>query len=245
MNDERGVSDLVAFVLMFGIIIMSVATVYMFGFDNIRELRDGEQVRSIDRTMEGVSDTIADVHRENAPSRTIAVGLDGGTISVTEKSQLTIVVNTTSGNMSYPVDTGALVFRPNDKAEMVYEGGITYRTQDSGQYVLSDPVISCDGETAIVDVPRVTGRLSLSAPGTIELTGRHVSEQSLYPSAGQLADNATAVEIQIDETRNPDAWRQYFETSPDGWTETSDGYRCSGLNGVSVQTTTISLHAIY
>jgi len=244
-TDERGISDLVAFVLTFGIIILSVSTVYMLGFDSLEEVRDDEQIRSVDRTMEGISETLADIHRENSPSRSVAVGLDGGAISVVEESQLTVVIETPNKTVNRSVDVGAIVLTPNDNAEMVYEGGIAYRTQGDGQFVLSDPVISCDGRTAIVDIAKVTGQLSVSIPGTIELSGRHTSERSLYPAAGQLRNNATAVEIKIDDTRNPDAWRQYFETSADGWTETSDGYRCSGLEAVSVQATTISIDAVY
>lgn len=245
MTDERGISDLVAFVLTFGIIILSVSTVYMLGFDSLEEVRDDEQIRSVDRTMEGVSETLADIHREDAPSRSVAVGLDGGTISVVEESQVRISIETPNETMTRSIDVGALVLAPNDNAEMVYEGGIAYRTQGDGQFVLSDPAISCDGRTAVIDISKVTGQLSISAPGTVELSGRHTSERALYPVAGQWRNNATAVEIEIDDTRNPDAWRQYFETSPDGWTETSDGYQCSGLDGVSVQTTTVTLDVVY
>lgn len=246
MNDERGVSDLVAFVLTFGIIVTSVGTVYMFGVGSLEDLGDSEQIRSVDRTMEGISETMTDVHRRNAPGRSVAIGLDGGTMSVVDDSQLTIVVNTSSGEVRRTVDVGALVIRPNEDAELVYEGGIAYRSQDGGQYVRSDPVISCDGRTTVVDIVEVTGRMSVSVSGSMELSARHASEQTVFPAqSGQWANNATAIEIQIDETRNPDAWRQYFETSPDGWTNTSDGYRCTGIDGVSVRTTTINLDATY
>jgi hypothetical protein len=249
VTDDRGLSDVVAFVLTFAIIFTSVGAVTILGFDTLDDVRDQEQIRSMDRTIQGVADSFSDIHRENAPSRSVAVGLEGGSIT-TQDSSLTIVAETPSGDVSRSVNVGSLVVTPSDKdAEIVYEGGIAYRTRDRGQFVLFDPAISCTARTAVIDVVQLDGQFSVSIAGTVELEGRQRNSSELFPRPpGQLATDATAVEIHIDDTQNPDAWRQYFETGPGSWVQKTGNdavYRCEGVDAVTVRSTTIAVETNY
>lgn len=244
---DRAISDVVAFVLTFSIIITSVGAVYVLGFGSLADLRNSEQINSADRTMQGISEAMADVHRESAPSRAIDIGLDGGSLT-TRDSKLTVVTSTASGTQTHVVDVGALTTAAKDTpAELVYESGMAYRVRKDGQTVQKSPALSCTNEAAIVDVVELDGQTSVSVPDSLELFVERRTTELRYPdvAAGERAADASAVEIEIDDTYRPAAWTQYFETDTTGWTETSDGYECTGVDAVYLRVTVLHVDVIY
>lgn len=248
-TSNRGVSDVVAFTLTFSIIILSVGAVYTLGLGSVADLRDTEQVNSADRTMQGVAETISDVTQKNAPGRSIAIGLDEGALR-TRDSKVTVEVTGDSGTISnQTIDTNALVIAPKESlTKLVYENGLNYRAREgAGVTVQRTPTITCTDNVAILELVKLRGQISTSVPGSLELEinrNRRLSTLR-FPdfSAGQRAQDATNVTINVSETRRPDAWDQHFGTVPN-WNGSSGSYTCSGVDAVFVQVTVIDLDTI-
>lgn len=244
-DTDRGISDVVAFVLTFSIIITAVGTVYFLGFGSIADLRNTEQINSADRTMQGVADAMADVQRENVPGRSIEIGLDEGSL-ITYDSTIRV---TTGAGGTESIDVGALVVEPKESpTELIYEGGIAYRARnDAGAFVQHDPTFSCTNNAAVLDLVKIRGQISTSVPGALELRMERRYSKLLYPNvtAGERPQDASTVELDLSGTRRPDAWDQYFATSSGQWSETADGYECAGVDSVYVRMTVVRLETTF
>jgi hypothetical protein len=62
-RDDRAVSEVLSFVLVFGIILASVAVLSMTGFQAMQDSQRGEQLRNGERAMEALADNVNDVLR--------------------------------------------------------------------------------------------------------------------------------------------------------------------------------------
>lgn len=245
-DSDRAVSDLVGFVLTFAIIIASVSFVYVAGFDALGDIREREGVNTADRAMQGVAETLEDIHREGVPSRSIELGVDSGELDVTD-SDLRLEVKTDSGTTkTYDVTTNALVFSPEqDRAELVYESGALFRNEYEGSIVRHRPVVSCTSNAAIISVVSVRGELSTS--GSVQLTARQNRTSILYPNpqAGEKATDATKLTVDVSPSSYEDSWSRHFSRITDepntNWVQgpSDSEFACEDVDQVYIRKTTI------
>lgn len=221
----RGVSDLVAFVVVFAVIVTSVGVVYTVGYDSVIDISEGSQSESASRAFEIVTQRLGEIERGNSPGWRGEFDLAGGSVGVTSGAQFEVVVNVTSGSdRAYTLGTGALVY-DHGRTEMTYEGGALFRTSGDDAAMVDTPPITCDvgGEgpdRAVVSVVRVStgGEQSLVSSGTVEIDARHNRTRILYPdnrTGVASASDAGFVNVSIAGTDNADAWGRYFEQSDD------------------------------
>ena len=73
--DERGVSDVVGFVLVFALVTATVGVVYTTGIQGLTGSRDVERVNNAERAFDVFANNVDDVIRRGAPSRATEVKL--------------------------------------------------------------------------------------------------------------------------------------------------------------------------
>jgi hypothetical protein len=144
----RGVSDAIAFVLTFSVIILAVTGVSVGGLDGLTDLRDQEQIKSADRGIEAAANQLDRIHRQNAPVAGVSLGLYGGRIRVTD-SEITL----NSSDFDHDLlDTHTIqaiehyLQRPNDDSTVTiaYEAGGAFNTGKLDP--LYDPTLRCDDD---------------------------------------------------------------------------------------------------
>lgn len=247
VSTDRGVSDLIGFVLMFSIVAGSVSVIYLVGFDTLEQFSSGEDLQTADRAMRGVAETFEDIHRQGVPGRTLDVGVDGANLDL-RSSHLLLRVNGSSGTkFEENVRTNALVIQQSDSEQaMVYESGALFRVGEAGSIVRHRPVFRCSDEAAILSVVRLRGSVSVSVDDPVQVTGRRVEAHRLHPAPG-TSPKATNITIDVTASRYTDAWTNYFDrvgTNEQNWTEQSPGvYRCDA-DRVYVRQTTIEVETI-
>jgi len=69
VSDSRGVSDLVAFVLTFSIIITAVGVVSIGGLGSLEDYRDGARAESAEVAMTGFDSSMEDIRVDGVPQR--------------------------------------------------------------------------------------------------------------------------------------------------------------------------------
>ncbi|MHC3437525.1 DUF7289 family protein [Natrialbaceae archaeon A-gly3] len=152
-GDERAVSDVVAFVLVFAIIIGSVGLISVTAFSSMEGLQESEQMRNAERGMGALADNFNDVLRYDAIEErsgelslregTVRTGSDGASINVTvwDNGGDRITSNETSlGQFTY--ERGGTT--------IAYEGGGVFRGEDSGDVLLERPRMKCEDDGAAV-----------------------------------------------------------------------------------------------
>lgn len=253
---ERAVSDIVAFVLTFSIIIAGVGIVSVGGFDQLTEFTNNQQLENSDRGMQAAASTVDKLHRNSDTYRQFDLALGGGNVWYNETS---IDVTIGGNETTYHID--ALEHRFDlsyGEVSLAYEGGGMFRTNSASPR--HDPAIRCSGDEVIVSL------VNLTAAENIHRSGAYASEIVLQPTGvpqespvsadnqfmslraelvGQerileTDDDGIELEVDVSETAYPAQWGQYFEA--EGWDSTpaDDVYECSGET-VLVRVSTIEL----
>lgn len=231
---DRGVSDLLAFVLVFAIIVTSVGIVYTVGYDALLDVTAGSQSESAADAFGIVTQRLDELQRGEAVAWRGEFDLAGGTASVTGGARLGVTVGVDGApDRRYAVDSGALVYE-SDRSRVVYEGGALFRGSDEASAMVREPPITCavggDGpDRAVVTVVRLRsdGDGSVASSGTVAVRAWRNRSALRYPENrdGALsAADARFVEVSVAGSPTEAAWERYFERSA-AWQ--GDGpYRC-------------------
>jgi hypothetical protein len=154
-GDDRGVSEVLAFSIVFGIVVTSVFLLYSVGFGSLADLRDSQQQVNSERAFELLGGNLDQIESEGAPKRSSALQLGGGSLAVGDGPQVQVEINDTAtvfdgrvGSLQY--DVGGTTYG--------YEAGARFLQTDTGGLATHEAPFQCDADadTAIVSV--VTGR---------------------------------------------------------------------------------------
>jgi len=255
---ERGISDLVAFVLMFAIIIAGVGVVSLGAFDNLAEFSDREQIESGERGLSAAAAALDNLHRQNDTRRTFSLALGGGSVYLNE-SRIRLAVTGSSGfDETYLVNATEHRFdRSPEDVTVAYEGGAVFRSPGFGARY--GPSIECSDDTAIVSLVRLEAdnfAISKGYDSTVTLNPRGLPgespvadlDETLLFSAEIVDQNRTyrtfpgTEDLRVDVTGSavPEQWGDYFEGA--GWSSPSAGvYECGDVDTVLVRISTVEL----
>lgn len=234
MRDDRGVSEVVGFVIVFGLIIGSVGILYVSGFGAMNDFREVEQSRNTARALDAMAENFADLARnDGVAGRTSELNLRGGAIQTVEDE--TNVTVTVSNDTVFDDSIGALTYEHDDRT-FAYHGGGVFRATDAGGFALREPSVECtevDGERrAILSLVVVRGdevRVIASGGRKITATKRNT-----------IVETGDKVEITVEDGSTYDeAWNRTLTDA--GWTPTATGdvaFECDADHSV-VRITTI------
>lgn len=259
-DSDRAVSDVVGFILMFGVIIVSVGVVSAGGLGDVIEFGDREELKTSERGMTAAAATLENINQQSDRNRRFELVLGTGNLWVNETSM------TFDGSddldqigTAGTVQLNALEQRYDRTPEDVsvsYEGGGVYRTD----FITArhEPAISCDGDSAIVSLVNVTTdetvdiAIDYRDPVTLDPTdvptdvpvadfASTVAFQADYVETERVVTDGE-LEIDVSETANPTQWKETLTRN--GW-EVDEGtgrLTCGDdLDTVLVRVTTVEL----
>lgn len=228
---ERAVSDVLAFVIVFSIIITSVALVYGTGFSSIQDIRDGEQKANAERAMEALGLSMADIVKGEATRRGGSLNLGGGQLRTDGSTTVNVTVDGTTvttdpatGNPgARPI--GSFEFYSDDTA-VAYESGGVFRRDGSASVTVVEPTVTCNSETAVVSLVAMTPLSGgLGATDNVEVTMAEQSTELLHSQTGSDIE----VNVTVDGTDYAAAWERMLDEQ--GWDASRTGDRVSTTPG--------------
>lgn len=215
MND-RAVSEVVGYVLVFSLIVSTVGIVTAVGFGNLGEQQQAEQVNNVERAFDVFQNNVEDVYRDGAPSRATEMRLGEGTLRYGETVNVT-VRDASEHSRNHTRRVSPLVYSSGD-TEIVYEAGAVIRDDGHGAVMLNRPPFRFGSKRTLLPVVRTTrsvGPVAISRPGTVRV-GSAFRDVNTTTRTGV----ATADELEVVvESPRADAWERYFESQPDSVTE--------------------------
>ncbi|MUV57502.1 hypothetical protein [Halogeometricum sp. CBA1124] len=238
-GDSRGVSDVLGFVLVFGLVVASVGTVYAFGVGELRDARDYERVNNAERAFEVFADNVDDVARRGAPSRGTELKLADSTLGYGETT-VNVSLDATpatpaanANNSTGAVSLSPVVMTLGDAGEVRYATGAVLRTDGDG------PPRMVHEPDFVFDEDRVVVQLVRSVPqGTTQVGGERIARiRTVETSRTTLltrTDASVTLRFNVSSPYAP-AWGDYFESegfSCDAYTDSSTAVSCS-LDDVS------------
>ena len=238
--DERSVSDVLAFVIVFSIIITSVGLVYSVGFSSLDQFQEGEQKSNAVRAFDALSVGFDDIERDRSPARSGAIQLNGGTIQVADGTEFDVSVESGGSTIWSGRNTTNSLRYSLDGTFVGYESGAVFRKDRGASAMVSEPSFVCTDDRAIVSLVSLEGASNpRGGDNNVEIITRSQSNELLYsyPSAsGGTAPDS--VNLSIANTEYDDAWGRYLESN--GWDDVSGGYGCTA-DVIVVRITTITV----
>jgi len=259
--EHRGISDLVAYVLMFSVIITSIALLSSGAFDPLIEFTDHEQIENSERGMKVAASTLDEMHRQGDTRREFRIVLGGGGVFMNQSAINVSSPTNPSINRTYQVNSLEHRFErsPRD-VTIAYEAGGVFR--DPSGVTRYSPSVTCGDEVAIVSLVRLDpnnnfalsedyDRATLLNPWSIpeEETAADLGQSLAFTArTGTVRRNATrfgaggTVRINVSQSANQAQWRQYLRRESD-WTVTDEvgAWECTGVDRTLVRVTSIRL----
>lgn len=197
---DRGVSDTVGFVLVFGLITVVIAVVLVGGLAGLENAQQAEQNANVERAFDVLDANIADVHRDGAPSRSTEMRLAGGQLGFGDPTTVTV-------NNETEFEPRPLVYSNGD-TEIVYELGGIIRTNSGRSVMLDEPEYTLNDRRSSVPLlitTKPSDQTTISGHQTVLVRTSYQRTESPHPKS----ENDT-ITISINSSR-ADAWEQYFE----------------------------------
>jgi hypothetical protein len=210
---DRGVSDVLGFVLTVGLILTAATTAYVVGVDELNDVKQFEQQQGTSRSVELAADTFAEIYRGDAPRRAVEFDVSDRTLAV-EASSITIGVEDGSFDEldSRTYDTGALSLDTGGTVAS-FESGLVAERFEKTALDRRRPPIVCNDATTTLTVVELEGDASYSG-GSVVVDATHDAAGS---GLEELSHTDTEwVVIDVSDSVNRDAWGRSLEAS--GWT---------------------------
>lgn len=215
--DERAVTEIVGYVLVFSLIVATVGVVTTVGFGTLEDRQNAEQINNVERAFDVFATNVEDVYRQGAPSRATEIRLAGGTVEYGEPVQITIR-NATNHNDNHTIETIPIVYTKGD-SEIVYVAGTVIRANEDGSVMLREPPFVLEADRTLLPFVRTTravGPSEVVREGTVRIESRRTN---IVTATDPDLREADRLELVVDSPRES-AWERYLEAQAadvDGW----------------------------
>ncbi|SEQ42938.1 DUF7289 family protein [Natrinema salaciae] len=247
---DRAVSDVLAFILVFAIILSSVAILSTFGLQAMTDYQENEQLRNAERAMEALTVNFNDVVRSDGiDQRYGELALREGTVRTNDTgTQLNISIDGvgggdpigTTGSGEFDgygngttADLGEFTYTA-EGSQIAYEGGGLVRKEQSASWsrVLKRPQLRCNDETAVVSLVVVS-----SDYGSIQSSDGLGFTMSVENRSSAVYTGADSVSIAVVDSPYEEAWQSTLESGDWSWDGSTDTGTCDvGSSGRVVVT---------
>lgn len=224
--DRRGVSSTVAFVLVFALMISSIAVVTTIGFDALRDVQRSEQAIAASRAMASVGQGVDAIAAGERPTDATRLDLSGGRLSVVNETAVEVTVTGVGVTRRYRPQ--GLRYTSGGR-HTTYESGLLVRGTRGGQgLVLERPAMRCGDDHAtltVVELVPVEEGSSVGGGGVTVAVERQAGgpTDDLRPLEFAPDDSPpqpTGVDVTVDGPLSG-AWQQALEAR--GFTSTGPG----------------------
>lgn len=237
-NDERGVSDVLGFVLIFGLILTSVTIVYATGFESLTNSQEKEELRNVERAYDILADNIESVTRGDAPVRSTQLRLGSSEMTSGDEVTFELIVYDENGDRvddnPPQMTVTPIEYRTTGGSSIRYENGAVIRSVQSGETLISNPPIQYADEKLLVPFIHTRpadGVVGVSG-GTVDVRTSSSGSETLsyHPNPDQSDGYGVSLRIEAERT---DVWERYctnteFLTVNDEETTSGEQVVCDG-----------------
>lgn len=204
----RAQSETIGFVLVFALIVTSTGIVYAAGFSTLGDARTAEELRNMERAFDVYDDSVSDVARRGAPSRSTEIRLGGGDLAFGGETRINVTTNTSAAPVE--ISPRPVVYRL-DGTEIVYVSDAVIRTDRGNAVMRSSPAIVANDRRVVlplIDVDAAGNRTGVGGDTTALIRTQAKSSpntRSVDPVGAQVEVTVTV------ESSRTEAWRRTFQ----------------------------------
>lgn len=202
---ERGVSDVLGYVLVFSLVVSTIGMVYTTGLGGLDDVRESEKLSNAERAFDVLDANVEDLVGGTAQTRATEIKLEGATLDFEDP----VIVNVSNANGSfYRAEMRPIYFvGETDDTRIVYENGAILREDGDSAVVRNEPDISFGEKTVIPLVVTRTRDSGRSGSGTV-LVRTEVADRSVVRLPAEGGDATITV-----TSPRADAWADHVSES--------------------------------
>lgn len=231
----RAVSDTVAFVLVFSLVVTSAGIVATAGFGSLQDVQRSQQADLSTGTLRAIGGEIDGIARGTRPAYRDSIELGGGRITLVDETTVTVTLTNTTGTVFDETYRPRALTYAYEGRNTSYESGILARGSRQGRAVLvSEPAtMRCvpTSDTAMLSIVQlVSGEGDAVSGGPVTVEARRMGPPPPtnvthleYPTT-RPAPNATKVTLSITGPRRA-AWSDALAAQ--GFTATGGSMTCN------------------
>ena len=207
---DRGVTEVLGFILLFSVVLLSIVAVSILGTNALHDGRDTVVTDNVQGGFIGMANTADDIYQDNAPHRSVTLQMGRGQMGLGDPVHFNVTIDGThvANTTSRPI-----VFTLGD-SKLVYEGTAVFREERQGIANIREPDFRLDDQRVIIPAVELTPRSNRSIGGrtTVDMVQR---SSSVNWTEGDDID----VELEIDTaTENrAEAWQRTLEDMRSSW----------------------------
>jgi hypothetical protein len=204
---NRGVSEVVGFVLVFALITSTTGLLYVSGIADLEDRRDAERVNNAERAFNVLANNIERVATGRAPSRATEIKLAEAQLRLGEPTSISVSVDDSLPRG--PDSISPIVYDAGTSSQVVYESGAVIRVDGANAIMKYEPnMLFSDARTVIQLTETVAGGSGSMAGSTTTLVRtERASSSVLFTREG-----SPTVTLRIKTTpARAGAWKRYLD----------------------------------
>lgn len=254
---DRGISQSLGFVLILGVIVVSIGVVAIVGFDQLETFREGQELQNAERSLLLVKENVDEIQDGRALARSGDLDLDRGRMDLipAAESRIRIQVEGTTGPSKGYNETLVMsgVRYQLGGATVGYESGAVFRSgEQSDAAMQATPSFVCTADRALLAVVTVDGeRKRQISGGTAALTVERNATSVEFPlnrTGVNSTEGRANVTVEVVDSPFKPGWERYFSDHEDWQGRGGGEYVCSpsgdGVSSVQVVRTRVNVSFI-
>lgn len=210
---HRGQSELVGFILIFGIVILAIGLLTATGYAGLTSAQDHERTNTGQLAMVGLADNIDDVASNRAPSRATELTLSDASLSLDEPETITIEgerVSDPTDNFSHTQSTQPIVWDDGRGTDVRYVAGSVIRSDEGNAVIVREPSVLLTDEALVMQLVNTHADEyeAIGGSGTVLVQTRHEGSELVHVEEGTYEVTITVT------TSAPDAWDAMLSETP-------------------------------
>jgi hypothetical protein len=234
---DRGQSEVVGYILVFSVVVLTVALVTVAGQAGLAETRDTQQTANVEEGFAVLAENVDDVVRDGVSGRSTELSLSGGELSLGSPVAVSVRAEYSDGSVAFDRSDSyrPVVYRPDSGTELAYaNGAVIARGEGGGVAMLRRPRLLLSAERAVIPMVNTTldrrqfrGRKeSVDSESRVLVRAERRGKRPLTATDGQVD-----LTVEITSPRAT-AWREYFEAEVGAdCTQTGDTVTCRYSSG--------------
>lgn len=159
---RRGQSEVVGFLLIFGLVILAISLVGVTAFTGLDNAQEFQETSSAEQAFLVLAEHIDDTTREGAPSRETEISLSDASLSFEATEQ----INVTVGGENMSIETQPIVYQSSDDTSISYHSGLLVRDDGGSALSFREPKFVLTSETVVLPIVSTTAPSDRTIAGT-------------------------------------------------------------------------------
>ncbi|WP_292463736.1 hypothetical protein [Methanolobus sp.] len=205
-RNNSAVSETLGYIILFGIVTLSMGTIYAIGYPVLQSNIDANVFESAEQSFIVLQSSMKRVSFDQAPVKTLKMKLHGSEISVNDHSSNISISYDGTHLGTYPM--GDIQFSKGKKSISYEMGSVIKKYSSTSMIMVSKPPVY----TSTIDNKSVTTIGIVSINGNAWLSGRGITTVIMNHNSSrmEMPSGPTNVTVQIDSAHAP-AWENYLE----------------------------------